>query len=136
AVDRDTYALDVDAFRLRRLVEADEERIAEQVGVAVELRGFEHDVAVRYIDQMLDAEQQEEPLADAGGEVLLDLSLRQHPVVNGDEPYHAGPRPVAGDLVAEHERERVVPVGQRAAGSGFLRDEHPVDVNPPALDRI
>ncbi len=63
-------------------IQADELRIGEQVAVAVVLRGLEHDVGLRHIDQVRDAEQQEELLADAGFEILLDLLQVQRAVVD------------------------------------------------------
>ena len=66
-------------------------------------------------DQVADVEQHEVLLADAGLEVLLDLRRRQRAVVDRDQAQHALPLAVGRGLVAEHQREGVVPVGERAA---------------------
>src|SRR5690606_15931185 len=116
---------------------ADEERLPEQIRVAVELSGLENHVAFGNIGQVLDPEQKKELLADPCLEILEDLRLGQHTVVDRNEPDHAAPRPIAGDFVAENEGEGVVPVRQQPARRGIeTRYELAVHVYLAALDRI
>src|SRR5438477_4957062 len=76
-------------------------------------------------------------LPDAGGEVLLDLCRRERAVVDGDELDHALPLALTGGLVAEHQCEGAVPVGERAAlGRIGIAAPDPVDVDLLAVDRI
>jgi len=68
--------------RHRRLgIEADELRLVEQVTEVVVLTRLEQDVRLRHARQRADAEQQVVLLANAGGEVLLDLRRRERAVV-------------------------------------------------------
>ena len=117
AVHADAHALDGDVQHRRSVAQHDEHRLLEQVAVAVELADLEHDVGVRHVHEARHREQQEELLADADGHVLLDLRLGERAVVDRDQAQHALPLAVAGDLVAEHQRERVVPVVEVAAAA-------------------
>src|SRR5947209_15384459 len=55
------------------------------------------------------------PISNAGGEVLLHLRRRERAVVDGDELDDALPLALTGGLVAQHQCEGAVPVGERAA---------------------
>ena len=134
--DADPAELQIAAERRGR-IQVDERRLVEQVAVVVVLARREHDVGLRHVGQRADIEQQEVLLADAGGEVLLDLRGGQRAVVDGDELDDALPRMLTGDLITDHEREGVVPVGERAAlGRIDVAGEHAVDIEPLAVDRI
>ena len=87
---------------------------------------------------MLDAEQQEVLLADAGVEVLLNLRRCEYAIVDRDEADHARPGAITRDFVAEHESEGVVPVGQqcRPVQDPVRCNEHAVDIDLAALDRV
>ena len=89
AIHADAHAGERNAARARRGIEADEGRLVEQVAVAVELAHLEQDVGLRHVDEVAHREQQEELLADAGLEVLLDLRRRQRAVVDRDQAEHA-----------------------------------------------
>ena len=66
-------------------------------------------------DTFRDIEQQVEPLADAGIEVLADLFLRQRTTMNGGQAEGAFPEAVAGCFVAENQCKGILPVDERAA---------------------
>ena len=85
---------------------------------------------------MADVEQHEVLLADAGIEVLLDLRGRQRAVVDRDQAQHAFPLAIGRGLVAEHQREGVVPVGEAAAALRVgIAGVHAVHVEAAAFDR-
>src|SRR4029077_12734371 len=116
AVHAEAHAADLQIRRHRRLgIEADELRLVEEVAEVVVLTRLEQDVRLRYARQGADAEQQVVLLANAGREVLLDLRRGERAVVDGDELDDALPLALTGGLVAEHQREAAVPVGERAA---------------------
>src|SRR3984893_9626744 len=86
AVYAEAHAADLQLRRRRRPgIEADELRLVEQVAEVVVLARLEQDVRLRHARQRADAEQQVVLLANAGGEVLLDLRRGERAVVNGDE---------------------------------------------------
>ncbi len=137
AVDADAHALDADLVRVRVVVEADERRLVEQVRVAVELAALEHDVALRHVDEVRDGEQQVEAFADARVEVLRDLALGERAVVDDHHARDPLPDAVVADLVAEHQREGVVPVREQARRRRVrVRSQLAVHVDAAAVHRV
>ena len=95
-----------------RRVQCKEVRPREEITVCVVLRDLKQYVRSRHVDNIFDAEQQIEFLADANVEVLHDLCRRQCTIVHGDETEGAGKFAIAGYFTAEHERKGVLPVDQ------------------------
>ena len=111
-------------------------RLGEEVGIAVELRHLEQDIGRRYVDDVLDAEQQVEPLTDADVVVLLDLIGCQRKLVDRHHAKRALPRTHGAGIRAQHEREGIVPAAQRSGGCRVgIRHQRTVNVNLAALGR-
>ena len=95
---------------------AAQRRLAEQVAVGVEVGDDELDRAAG-AHPLRDVEAQQQPLADAGLEVLLDLRVGERLLVDREQADLALPRPAAVRLGAEREAVARIPVPEAATAS-------------------
>ena len=137
AVQADAHALNRNTFGLLCRIKRKKVRLREQIAVIVVLRNLEQNVRSRYVDNVLNAEQQIEFFTNANVEVLHDLCRRQYAVVYCHEPERTLEESLTGDFAAKHKCKRVLPVHQRAGLHRIcLSNEFAVDIDAASGDRI